>query len=152
MKVLHAIVTTCILLILSFLSVGCKNRTHNNSSNSSIEHSNIPAEIMNRGKQIYNMKCVTCHMPQGQGVPKAFPPLATSDYLMADRNRAIHQVIYGSSGEMVVNGETYVNIMPPQGLNDEDVAAVLTYVMNSWGNKGRRVTVEEVQKVRTKSR
>ncbi|MBK6525973.1 MAG: hypothetical protein IPG07_10755 [Crocinitomicaceae bacterium] len=75
----------------------------------------------------------------------AFPPLAKSDYLLADKNRAIKQIINGSSGEMVVNGETYNSIMPPQPVNDEEIRDVMNYILNSWGNNGGEVTLEEVK-------
>jgi nitrite reductase (NO-forming) len=71
---------------------------------------------------------------------------------MKDRERAIHQVIFGVEGEIEVNGETYYGMMQPTGLNDEQVANVLNYVRNSWGNKDLKViTKEEVAKVRAKA-
>src|SRR5687768_10521933 len=59
-----------------------------------------------RGKEVYNNQCITCHMEKGEGIEGAFPPLAKSDYLMADKKRAIKQILEGASGEMVVNGVT----------------------------------------------
>lgn len=101
------------------------------------------------GEAIFKKTCVSCHMADGKGVENVYPPLAGSDYL-TDRDRAIMQVIKGSSGEIVVNGKKYNNSMPPQALNDEEVAAVLTYVFTDMGNNGSAVTVEEVKKVREK--
>ncbi|MEO0331384.1 MAG: cytochrome c, partial [Bacteroidota bacterium] len=69
-------------------------------------------------------------------------------YLMADKTRSIQQVMYGSEGEMVVNGETYNGMMPPQPLSDEEITHVLNYVRNSWGNEGEIVTFAEVKAVR----
>jgi nitrite reductase (NO-forming) len=103
---------------------------------------------MQRGAMVYRGKCLTCHMSNGQGVPNVYPPLAASDYMMADRGRAIKQVIYGAEGEMVVNGQIYNNIMPPQDLTDKEAADVLNYIFNSWGNKGDLFTPEEVAKNR----
>lgn len=88
-------------------------------------------------------------MAAGEGIPNVYPPLAGSDYL-ADRERAITQVIKGSSGEIVVNGKKYNNTMPPQQLNDEEIAAVLTYVYTHWDNNGQAVTADEVKAVRAK--
>jgi mono/diheme cytochrome c family protein len=98
-----------------------------------------------RGKEVYNIQCITCHMEKGEGIEGAFPPLAKSDYLMADKNRSIKQIIAGASGEMKVNGTTYNGDMPAIELTDEQVSDVLNYVRNSWGNKGAAVTIAEVK-------
>lgn len=96
-------------------------------------------ESITRGEVVYTGAglCVTCHMQDGKGQENLFPPLANSDYLMGDRKRAILQVLNGAVGEMVVNGVTYNGAMPGMGasLNDQQVADVLNYVMNSWGNE-----------------
>ena len=100
---------------------------------------------MARGKDIYLDFCVTCHLPTGEGVENTFPPLANSDYLMNNREKSIRGVKYGQRGELVVNGVTYDNTMMPMGLTDEEIADVMNYVYNSWGNKNdSMVTVEEV--------
>ena len=98
-----------------------------------------------RGKEIYNTQCITCHMEKGEGIESVFPPLAKSDYLMADKARSIRQIIEGASGEMVVNGKTYNGEMPAVDLTDEQVSDVLNFVRNSWGNKGAAVTPAEVK-------
>ena len=83
-------------------------------------------------------------MNEGQGVPKAFPPLAKSDYLNADKIRAIKILLEGKSGPITVNKEKYDSVMPALGLSDEDIASVLTYVYNTWGNNGATVSPGEV--------
>ena len=98
-----------------------------------------------RGKEVYNVHCITCHMEKGEGLEGVFPPVAKSDYLMADRVRSINQIIKGASGEMTVNGKTYNGEMPGVDLTDEQVSDVLNYVRNSWGNKGEAVTPTEVK-------
>jgi len=104
-------------------------------------------ESMERGKEVYSDFCVTCHLDKGQGVPYAFPPLANSDYLN-NREASIKAVKYGLQGEIVVNELTYNSAMAPMGLEDEEVADVLNYIMNSWGNKqDRMVSVDEVSHV-----
>ena len=103
-----------------------------------------------RGKEIYSAQCMTCHMEQGEGVEDVFPPLAKSDYLMADKNRSIDQVLHGVSGEMKVNGKVYNNVMTGFDLTDQEVSDVLNYIRNSWTNKGAAVTPEEVSAVRKK--
>lgn len=100
-----------------------------------------------RGKELYLGYCVTCHMDQGQGIEGVFPPLAQSDYLMADKERSIQIVKYGQDGEVVVNGVTYNGVMVSMGLSDDEVADVLNYVRNSWGNSGEIVTTDEVKEV-----
>ena len=98
-----------------------------------------------RGKEVYNVHCITCHMEKGEGLEGAFPPLAKADYLMADKARSIKQILQGASGEMTVNGKTYNGEMPAIDLTDEQVSDVLNYVRNSWGNKGAAVTPTEVK-------
>ncbi len=98
-----------------------------------------------RGKDVYVTYCVSCHMEGGEGMEGAFPPLAKSDYLMADKKRAILQVINGASGEMKVNGVVYNAEMPGVDITDQEVSDVLNYVRNSFGNKGAAVTPEEVK-------
>jgi len=119
-----------------------------------IVESEIPAasfeEQMKFGKQTYMQTCFACHQGEGQGIPNAFPPLAKSDYLNADVNRAIDVVLNGLSGEITVNGEKYNSVMTRQMLSAEEVANVLTYVYNSWGNSGQVVTKEMVEKVKNK--
>lgn len=87
-----------------------------------------------RGKEVYYEYCVTCHMAAGEGITGAFPPLAGSDYLMADVERAAQVIKFGQQGEIVVNDVTYNNYMAPLGLDDEEIADVMNFVMNSWGN------------------
>ena len=84
-------------------------------------------------------------MEKGEGMEGAFPPLAKSDYLMADKARSVKQILKGVSGEMTVNGTTYNGDMPAIDLTDEQVSDVLNYVRNSWGNKGTAVTPSEVK-------
>jgi nitrite reductase (NO-forming) len=106
------------------------------------------ADRIKYGKIIYDQVCIACHLAQGQGIPHAFPPLAKSDYLNADTERAVSTVIYGLTGEVKVNGEVYNSIMPQLGLSDEAIANVLTYVYSQWGNNGTEVTPELVKGVR----
>lgn len=105
-------------------------------------------ESMEKGKELYADFCVTCHMDNGEGVPNVFPPLAKSDYLTENREASIRGVKYGQSGEIVVNGVTYNNMMMELGLTDEEVADVMNYVLNSWGNKSQSmVTASEVASI-----
>ena len=101
-----------------------------------------------RGKKTYLTSCFACHMANGEGLPAVFPPLANSDYLKADKDRAVKIVLKGLNGPITVNGKPYNNVMPPQDFTDDQVADVLTYVMNSWGNHYGAVTVSDVRRVR----
>jgi mono/diheme cytochrome c family protein len=97
------------------------------------------------GEKIYTSLCISCHQKNGEGVVGAFPPLANSDYLLADVNRSIDIVKNGMQGEIVVNGQTYNGIMANQGLTDEEVRDVTNYILNAWGNKGGEVSLDEVK-------
>jgi len=111
------------------------------------------------GKEIY-MKaapgggmCFTCHQQNGQGLAGQFPPLAGSDWVLGDKERLIKISMYGLMGEIEVNGVKYNNVMappgiPPGSLTDEQIASVLTYIRNDWGNSASSVSVEEVATVR----
>jgi nitrite reductase (NO-forming) len=103
-----------------------------------------------KGKQIYMQNCFACHLATGEGMAGVFPPLAKSDFLMADRERAIRIVLKGLTGKVTVNGQIYNGVMPPQSeaLTTEQVADVLTYVTNSWGNSANAFTTDEVLKAK----
>ena len=103
---------------------------------------------IDRGKDIYISQCMSCHMENGEGIEDLYPPLAKSDYLMADKARSIDNVIHGLSGEIVVNGKTYNMDMTSFDLSDQEVSDVLNYIRNSWGNKGTPVTPDEVKAAR----
>jgi len=106
------------------------------------------AAQLKSGKAVYMQLCFACHQAEGQGIPGAFPPLAKSDYLNADVDRAIDVVLNGKTGPIKVNGVTYNSVMTPQPLTDEKVADVLTYVYNSWGNSKKVITTAMVKKRR----
>ncbi len=95
---------------------------------------------------------MVCHQATGQGAPPVFPPLAGSDWIKANRGRAIRALCEGLGGPIRVNGADYNNLMPVQPLDDRGVADVLTFVFSSWGNAERTVTPDEVAKERTKSK
>jgi nitrite reductase (NO-forming) len=93
--------------------------------------------------------CFVCHQPNGKGVTGQIPPLAQSDLLMSDKAGAIRGVLQGRTGEVTVNGKKYTGIMVPFGqLKDEQVADVITYVRNDWGNSGEGATPQEVSEIR----
>jgi nitrite reductase (NO-forming) len=104
------------------------------------------------GQRLYQTYCMGCHQAEGQGIPGTFPPLAKSDFLMADTARSIETILNGMTGALEVNGQQYHGTMPPMGhLKDEEVADVLSYIRSSWGNAGPPVTAAEVATVRAKT-
>ncbi len=103
------------------------------------------AELMDRGARVFTQVCAACHQPTGEGIPMAFPPLAKSDFLMADKNRAIDILLQGKSGDITVNGKAFAGVMPQLNLDDASIASVLTYVRNSFGNTGDAVTLDQVK-------
>ncbi|WP_242465334.1 copper-containing nitrite reductase [Psychrobacter sp. M9-54-1] len=105
-------------------------------------------ERIKMGESIYASNCAACHQLNGAGIPKAFPPLAKSDYLNQDPKRAVDAILHGLTGKITVNGEEYDSVMPAVALDDEKIANVVTYIINSWGNKGGEVTPEEVKAAR----
>ena len=105
-----------------------------------------------KGKAIYTQYCLTCHQADGLGVDGMNPPLAKTDYVLGDKPRLINVLVNGLKG-VEINGEEYHGVMPSQSyLNDQQMADVLTYVRNSFGNKASAVTVAEVKAVRAASK
>jgi nitrite reductase (NO-forming) len=106
-------------------------------------------EQVRAGQALFAGTCSVCHQSNGAGLPGVFPPLAKSDFLAADLTRAMRVVLHGLNGKVTVNGQEYNSVMPPMNqLTDDEVANILTYVLNSWGNPGGRVSKEDVTKQR----
>ena len=112
-----------------------------------IPSANTLEERISFGRDVYMSVCQACHMADGSGIQGAFPPVAESDYL-EDVDASISAIVHGLQGEIVVNGETYNGVMPRQNLNNEQVANVMTFVLNSFGNDGGMVTPDDVERVR----
>jgi uncharacterized protein len=105
--------------------------------------------VLRRGAALYTNRCVACHGLDAQGVPGAFPPLANSEWVVGDPAIPIKIVLHGMQGPVVVAGQSYDSIMPPVvDLNEQDVADVVTYVRQSFGNDAAAVSVEQVRAVR----
>ncbi len=105
-----------------------------------------------KGKSVYMQTCFVCHQLNGEGIPGQIPPLAKSDYMLADKYRAVRNVLFGQTGEVVVNGKKYNGTMIPLNyLSDEDIANVVTYSLNSFGNSGGVVKPEEVRRLRSEA-
>ncbi|PXV57293.1 dissimilatory nitrite reductase (NO-forming), copper type apoprotein [Dyella jiangningensis] len=107
-------------------------------------------EQVKAGQQLFEGTCSVCHQGSGEGMAGVFPPLAKSDYLAKlAKEKLISIPLHGLTGAITVNGKDYNSVMPPMAqLTDDEVANILTYVLNSWGNPGGQVSKEEVGKVR----
>ncbi len=115
----------------------------------------IKPEVMAAGKAIYlrDGSCATCHQPDGKGLPgSGFPPLAASSWVTGSEDRLIKLALKGLYGPIEVNGKKYPGQVPmtPFGgmLKDDEMAAVLTYIRNAFGNKAPAVSSEKVKEVR----
>jgi mono/diheme cytochrome c family protein len=101
------------------------------------------------GKIVYQSKCIVCHQENGLGVSGTFPPLAGSDHMLFDKKRALKNVIHGVKEPIVVNGQTYRgNTMPDIEMSDKELKDVMDYILNSWGNKGGTISMEDVKAAR----
>lgn len=98
------------------------------------------------GAKVYQTNCSSCHQVNGEGTPGAFPPLAGNPVVAGDPAKVIHIVKFGLSGAVTVDGKTFNGMMPAWGtqLSNADIAAALTYVRSSWGNKASAVTEAQV--------
>lgn len=137
-------ITLIMLLIFS-----CKEKSEKpetkliSQSNKTAAQETPLQQSISRGEGVYLDFCQRCHLPNGKGVGTTYPPLADSDWLTEKREESIHSVKYGLNGEIEVNGTVYNNVMTPMGLSDEEVADVMNYIMNSWGNTQEQMVTEE---------
>ena len=136
------ILGVCALIGWAWMTAPLMAEQTNASSSAASEAKGSP------GRDLYLKNCFACHQMRGQGIPGVFPPLAGSDYLLADIDRAIRIICEGLNGEITVNSRRYAGVMPPAILQDEEVASVLNYVLRNGGNAGPEVTSEQVKKVR----
>jgi mono/diheme cytochrome c family protein len=106
-----------------------------------------------RGKTVYENTCLACHQPDGSGVPNMNPPLVKTKWVLGDKKALGKIVLKGlQGGEIDIDGDKFHNPMPPleSVLSDQEIADVLTYVRNSFGNKASLVTVAEIKALRAK--
>jgi mono/diheme cytochrome c family protein len=105
------------------------------------------AESVARGKTIYVERCMSCHQEKGEGIEGSFPPLAKADFLTKSLNKSIYAVKFGMEGKITVNGQDYDNLMPNPGLEDAEVADVMNYIRNAWGNSSsKKIITQEMVK------
>lgn len=113
----------------------------------------ISKASIDRGKKVYENLCMACHQADGAGVIRMNPPLIKTKWVLGDKKALIKIVLKGlKGGEIEIDGDTFSNPMPAQEavLNDQQIADVLTYVRNSFGNKASGVSAGEVKVLRGK--
>jgi len=108
---------------------------------------------MDRGKQVYLEQCLACHQVDGGGVQGMNPPLVKTKWVLGDKTTLVQVVLKGMTGDVDINGDTYHNVMAPHSdLTDQQIADVLTYVRNNFGNKASAITAAEVKAIRAKTK
>ena len=106
-------------------------------------------ESISDGKLIYEDFCIQCHLFNGEGIEKIYPPLNNSDYLQKNLDKSIYSIKYGLSGEIIVNGIKYNGVMASQGLEDNEIADVMNYITNSWDNNlNVQITTKRVNELK----
>jgi mono/diheme cytochrome c family protein len=145
------------IMVIGILIVSCSrtNNTNQMVENDSLQNlknaktDSLALSDTIAGKKIYESYCMVCHQANGNGISGTFPPLANADYLLADKHRSLKQLIHGFKDSVMVNGIYYRgNVMPDIDLTDEQVKNVMNYILNSWGNNGGFVTLDEVRQAR----
>ena len=112
---------------------------------SSIFKEKTKEDSIEAGKEIYNDFCIQCHLTSGEGVSGVFPPLKKSDYLLNNIEKSIAGIKFGLRGEIIVNDEVYNSVMINQGLDNEEIADVMNYILNEWGNSfEKQITTQYV--------
>ncbi|MCP4891033.1 MAG: c-type cytochrome, partial [Planctomycetaceae bacterium] len=123
--------------------------------------SDADKEIYKKGAQIYQREshCATCHLTHGKGSPNVYPPLVESPWVVGNEDRLIKMTLHGVWGKMIVNGKTYdpSRGVPPMTafrslLKDDELAAVLTFVRNTWGNQADPVSPDSVKRIRQETK
>ena len=112
-----------------------------------------PDWLFSHGEKKFNQNCATCHQTSGMGAPGVYPPIAGAQWALGEPKRVINLVLYGLNGEITVKGNTYNGNMTAFGnhpgfRNDYDIAAVVSYIRNAWGNGASYVTADDVAAVR----
>ena len=109
----------------------------------------ISAAVMASGKAVFDRTCITCHQADGLGVPNMNPPLVKTTFVLGDKAKLAKIVLGGLNETIDIGDNSFSGVMPAQDfLKDQEIADVLTYVRNSFGNKASAVTLAEVKKVR----
>ena len=118
-----------------------------------VVNDNLEKGVVAGGEKIYIDYCSACHQRDGRGASGRFPPLSGTPWVTGDKTKLISTVLNGLEGPIEVNGESFNNLMPQHHfLKDEEVANVLTYVRQNFGNSASAITAEEVKQIRNASK
>lgn len=150
------------LLSLIFYIYSCSDSPKKNMSEAGVteeqiaesppKKQDIPPAVMERGEDVYRRHCMACHQTDGSGNPGMYPPLDDTEMVNGDKEELIGIILNGLSGEIEVKGEIYNQVMVPHNfLSDREIADVLSYIRNSFGNSSGRITEDEVATVRAKN-
>ena len=135
------IIISSLLLVAIYLLAQTKPK--------STSQGGVDKASLERGKKIYDTYCLACHQADGSGVPRLNPPLIKTKWVLGDKKELITIILKGMDQPIEVDGEDYNNVMASHAfLQDQEVADVLTYVRNSFGNKASGVTPAEVKTIR----
>lgn len=140
-----------VLIALFIITIGSITSLAQTKGKEPAKNQLLTGSVMANGKKIYGQYCLACHMADGAGVPNMNPPLIKTTHILGDKTRLIKVVLNGLSTGEEIDGETYTNVMPAHSfLKDQEIADVLSFVRNSFGNKATTVTVAEVKSLRPK--
>ena len=144
---------SCLILLPCVLFAQTKKTVTKSTSATKTTSTNTLKSSIARGKIVYGTYCLACHQADGSGVPNMNPPIINTSWVLGSKTVLIQQVLKGSANKVEIDGEKFHNSMPPQPqLTDQQIADVLTYVRNSFGNKASIVTPAEVKTVRAKTK
>ncbi len=135
-------------LFVGIIAVACNSSSNEKTEDAASELSSRDQirlkQYQVQGAKIYATYCANCHQQDGKGLASLYPPLAGSDYLLEDMARAACIIKNGQSKEIVVNGVTYNQMMPGNPITNLEIAEVLTYIGNAWGNEAGLIGVKDV--------
>ena len=141
------VILGCLLMCVSLHACQCSDKP---DVGPVVDASASPEQqLAQLGKPVYDTKCAQCHQPNGQGITGSFPPLTQTEWVTGDKGRLVRLLLNGMMGPLDVNGQAYNSAMPPHSiLNDDQIAAVLTYVRQNFGNSAEAINANEVASVR----
>ena len=148
-----------ILCVLSFALVAVATNVAAKTKDDAVHAAEVASanaatesERISNGEKLFMANCAACHQATGKGLPGAFPPLADSDYFADDPMKVVHAVLNGLAGPITVNGAKYNAQMPPLSyLSDSNVADIVTFVINSFDNKGGNINAAQVSAARVRN-
>ncbi|MCF6359256.1 MAG: cytochrome c [Cyclobacteriaceae bacterium] len=138
-----------LLSILALFLFSCGPARNNETFKTlSTKDQNKYQKYIIQGRDLYKANCASCHQTNGKGVKKLIPPLAGSDYLRENQAKSVDLIKNGASEPVVVNGISYLPTMPAHAhLSNLEIAEILTYINNSWGNEFGFADAKEIKKL-----